>query len=70
VVQTQTTPTEYKMVEYNNEDGEFSLIDAREEIDHTLDGWKVLCSATSVDDGYNVINRAIDIDEMLIGNQN
>ena len=75
VVQKQITPAEYQVVEYDNENGEFSLTEAREEVNCTLDssckfGWKVLCSASSVDDAYDVIGRAIDVDEMLIGNSN
>ena len=76
VVQRQITPAEYQVVEYENVDNENSLIDAREELQSELTNanvfvnWKVLCSASSVEDGYDVINRAIDVDEMLIGNQN
>ena len=75
VVQRQITPAEYQVVEYENVDNEFSLIEAREELQSQLSNkyqwnWKVLCSASSVDDAYDVINRAIDLDEMLIGNAN
>ena len=75
VVQRQTTPAEYQVVEYENVDNEFSLIEAREELNVSLANkyqwnWKVLVSASSVDDAYNVIDRAIDVDEMLIGNSN
>ena len=70
VVQRQTTPAEYQVVEYDNENGEFSLTEAKEEVNQSMSDWSVLCSASSVDDAYNVINSAIDVDEMLIGNQN
>ena len=70
VVEKQITPAEYQVVEYDNEGLEFSLIEAREEINQSLNGWQVLVSASSVDDAYNVIDRAIDVDEMLIGNSN
>ena len=75
VVQRQITPAEYQVVEYENVDNEFSLIEAREELNVSLANkyqwnWKVLVSASSVDDAYDVIDRAIDVDEMLIGNQN
>ena len=75
VVQKQITPAEYQVVEYENVDNEFSLTEAKEEVNVSLASkyqwnWKVLCSASSVDDAYDVINRAVDVDEMLIGNQN
>ena len=75
VVQRQITPAEYQVVEYDNENGEFSLAEAKEEINVSLANkyqwnWKVLCSASSVNDAYDVIDRAIDVDEMLIGNSN
>ena len=74
VVQRQITPAEYQVVEFDNETLDLSLIEARAVLSLQLGKyqyeWKVLCSASSVDDAYNVINRAIDVDAMLIGNLN
>ena len=36
VVQRQITPAEYQVVEYENVDNEFSLTEAREEVNFTL----------------------------------
>ena len=72
VVQRQITPAEYQVVEYENVDNENSLIEAKEEVNcfWKMLGWKILCSASSVDDAHDVISSAIDVDEMLIGNSN
>tara|TARA_R110002073_G_scaffold157838_1_gene313213 strand:- start:57 stop:323 length:267 start_codon:yes stop_codon:yes gene_type:complete len=76
VVQRQTTPAEYNVVEFDNTPLNFTLRAARELLslqianNINVSDWKVLCSASSVDDGYDVIDRAIDVDEMLIGNSN
>jgi len=76
VVQRQITPAEYTVVEFDNTPLNFTLRAARELLslqianNINVSDWKVLCSASSVEDGHNVINRAIDVDEMLIGNQN
>ena len=76
VVQRQITPAEYNVVEFDNTPLNFTLRAARELLSTQIanninvSDWKVLCSASSVEDGYDVINRAIDVDEMLIGNQN
>jgi hypothetical protein len=65
------------VVEYDNENGEFSLTDAREEVNESFSNifhgnidWQVLCVARDVDDAYDIINNAIDLDEMLLGDQN
>ena len=75
VVQRQITPTEYQVVEYENTDNKLSLTEAREELDFSLANkyqwnWEVLASAPSIDDAYSVIDQAIDVDEMLLGNSN
>ena len=75
VVQRQTTPAQYQVVEFDNTDLAFTLIQARDEVNTSLinnypEDWKVLCSASGVDDAHEIINRAIDVDEMLIGNLN
>jgi hypothetical protein len=75
VVQRQITPAEYNVVEYDNSELQFTLGAAETLLNLELEkkyqwNWKVLCSASSVDDAYDVINRAVDVDEMLIGNQN
>ena len=76
VVQRQITPAEYDVVEFDNTPLNFTLTAARELLslqianNINVSDWKVLCSASSVDDAHDVINRAIDVDEMLIGNQN
>ncbi len=76
VVQRQITPAEYNVVEFDNTPFAFTLTAARELLSTQIanninvSDWKVLCSASSVDDAYDIIDRAIDLDEMLIGNQN
>ena len=70
VVEKQITPAEYQVVEYDNEDGEFSLTEAREEVDQSMSDWQILCVANDVDDAYELIDSFIDVDEVLIGNSN
>ena len=69
------TPAEYDVVEYENTDGEFSLAEAREELEQSFvarpfPAREVLCVACDIDDAYDIINNAIDLDEMLLGDQN
>ena len=74
VVQKQITPAEYQVVEYDNETLELSRAEAQKVLSMQLaryqQEWKILCIAYDVDDAYDIINRAVDVDEMLIGNAN
>jgi hypothetical protein len=70
VIEKQITPAEYQVVEYDNEDGEFSLTEAREEVDQSSSDWSVLCAACDVDDAHELIDSFINIDEIILGNQN